>query len=186
MKSIANYEPLDCEGCPPRIKKLCSQYMLYVWNPSNYNPFAENDRSFCVLWKLKYDKRYRDVHFQEAAARDDKERRQKQPLIYGNGVERRAAKSKKLLATLSEKQWEFIKYTFNDRCCYCGRRRKLTKDHYIPLDEGGALTHRNILPACRSCNSSKGTNGAMYWFRKQLFYSYKRELMIRWMLNYGK
>jgi hypothetical protein len=144
------------------------------------------DTRACVLWRLKHDKKYMRSHPGIAKALEGMIRSQKDPLHYGNAGQRRKARQEKLLLTLSNKQWEFIKYAFNDRCCYCGKKRPLTKDHYIALAEGGATTHRNVIPVCRKCNSSKGTNGAMYWFRKQPFYNYKRELMIRWMLDYGK
>jgi 5-methylcytosine-specific restriction endonuclease McrA len=43
-------------------------------------------------------------------------------------------------------------------CVYCGRKmQRLTQDHITPLSRGGNHTKSNIVPACRSCNSKKGT-----------------------------
>jgi len=71
----------------------------------------------------------------------------------------RRVKAKGLVADLTEEQWETIKNVFKQKCVYCGKRtRRLEKDHVIPLGEGGPLTLSNIVPACKSCNSSKGTN----------------------------
>lgn len=43
-------------------------------------------------------------------------------------------------------------------CAYCHRpTKKLTADHAVPLARGGTNRIENIVPACRSCNSSKGT-----------------------------
>ncbi len=59
---------------------------------------------------------------------------------------------------LTIKQWEFIKFLYNFRCVYCGAKpRILTKDHIIPLSNGGSHTASNIVPACKSCNSKKNT-----------------------------
>jgi 5-methylcytosine-specific restriction endonuclease McrA len=42
-------------------------------------------------------------------------------------------------------------------CIYCGEGKPLTRDHKIPLSRGGTNSIDNIVPACRSCNSRKGT-----------------------------
>lgn len=48
----------------------------------------------------------------------------------------------------------------NGACAYCLRsNQKLTLDHVIPLAKGGAHDVSNIVPACESCNKSKGANG---------------------------
>jgi 5-methylcytosine-specific restriction endonuclease McrA len=51
-----------------------------------------------------------------------------------------------------------------DHCCaYCGTRAKghLTQDHLTPLSAGGSHTVSNVIPACRSCNSRKGTGAPL-------------------------
>jgi 5-methylcytosine-specific restriction endonuclease McrA len=53
-------------------------------------------------------------------------------------------------------QWEAMKRRAGGRCYYCHRRLPLEMDHVIPLVEGGNHTESNIVPACRSCNASKG------------------------------
>lgn len=42
-----------------------------------------------------------------------------------------------------------------DRCYYCGRKSKLTLDHFDPLAKGGAHCVSNVVFACSSCNSKK-------------------------------
>lgn len=43
------------------------------------------------------------------------------------------------------------------KCAYCGESDVvITFDHIVPTSEGGTHTLDNLLPACRSCNSSKG------------------------------
>lgn len=53
-------------------------------------------------------------------------------------------------------EWAEIKRRFAGRCAYCGCTARLTKDHVLPLAEGGAHAAANIVPACRPCNSRKG------------------------------
>jgi 5-methylcytosine-specific restriction endonuclease McrA len=49
---------------------------------------------------------------------------------------------------------------FNNCCCYCEKpfneQNKLTWDHFVPLSKGGSHAGDNLLPCCKSCNSSKG------------------------------
>ncbi len=60
--------------------------------------------------------------------------------------------------------WATLK-EFDYRCAYCLRKmQRLTKDHVIPLHRGGNHTKSNIVPACKRCNSSKGTNLLEEWF----------------------
>ena len=76
---------------------------------------------------------------------------------------RRARISQAPINNFTHAQWVAMQETFNHRCAYCGRRAKghLTQDHITPLSKGGSHTLSNIVPACRSCNSKKGTNEAL-------------------------
>lgn len=56
---------------------------------------------------------------------------------------------------LMSEQWEAIRRMYKYRCAYCGRKKPLTQDHITPVSKGGEHTLTNIVPACRSCNSSK-------------------------------
>lgn len=81
-------------------------------------------------------------------------------------------------------QWEECKQYFGQLCAYCGGRRDLTQDHFIPLLEGGEYTINNIVPACETCNSSKCSRDFFLWYPQQPFYSKKRELKILKYLGY--
>ncbi len=50
-------------------------------------------------------------------------------------------------------------------CAYCGAQGELTWDHLIPTSKGGLNTISNHVPACKSCNSSKGDRDAIEWYR---------------------
>ena len=64
---------------------------------------------------------------------------------------------------------------------------QLHQEHFIPLSKGGGYTHNNIIPACRSCNSSKWNNNFFDWYPKQEFYSEEKEnFILNFILNYLK
>lgn len=56
----------------------------------------------------------------------------------------------------------------HDTCWYCGRPVSecgpLTADHVFPRAKGGAVISGNLIMACRSCNSSKGTKDLLAWY----------------------
>jgi 5-methylcytosine-specific restriction endonuclease McrA len=64
---------------------------------------------------------------------------------------------------------------FGGKCAYCGstprKNKRLTKDHLEPISQGGGTIPENIVPACFSCNSSKGAEDFKDWFMKQSFFS---------------
>lgn len=57
--------------------------------------------------------------------------------------------------TLAERTAKFAQ--LGDVCFYCRKAGKLEADHATPLSRGGSDDIGNILPACKSCNSSKGS-----------------------------
>jgi len=67
---------------------------------------------------------------------------------------------------LTQKEWEMCQAYFDYRCCYCGSTGEITKDHLKPLKMGGKMNIVNIVPACRSCNSSKKDRQWQEWYTK--------------------
>ena len=51
-------------------------------------------------------------------------------------------------------------------CHYCGAwvgARALTMDHVVPLIRGGKSSRRNVVPACKACNSKKQSLLPVEW-----------------------
>jgi 5-methylcytosine-specific restriction endonuclease McrA len=88
-----------------------------------------------------------------------REYRRKNPDIMLACRERKRAR--KLNAPVNDftaAQWKAMKAHYGYRCVYCRKKsQRLTQDHITPLSKGGAHTQSNIVPACRSCNSTKWT-----------------------------
>ena len=98
--------------------------------------------------------------------------------------QKRRSKKKELESTLTLEQWEQMKKDFNYCCAYCGKKRKLTHEHFIALSNNGEYTHNNIVPVCVSCNASKGNKSFWEWFPTYRYYSKKRESFVLKYLNY--
>lgn len=54
---------------------------------------------------------------------------------------------------------------FGGSCSYCSWGGAEAIDHVIPVSEGGRDDVSNIVPACRSCNSSKRDRTVLRWKR---------------------
>lgn len=68
---------------------------------------------------------------------------------------RRYAREKNAEGSHTLKEWNELKKHFNNCCAICGESKKLTKDHIMPLSEGGSDYIKNIQPLCKNCNSRK-------------------------------
>lgn len=56
----------------------------------------------------------------------------------------------------SETEWQETLTYFDNKCAYCGKDNvPLTQDHIIPVTRNGSTEIKNIVPACRNCNSQK-------------------------------
>ena len=63
-----------------------------------------------------------------------------------------------------------IKESFDCTCVYCGETyelSELTLDHVRPRSNGGETISSNCVPACRSCNQSKGSEEWSSWMMRR-------------------
>lgn len=61
--------------------------------------------------------------------------------------------------------WDDCKRAWGECCAYCGHKRKLTQDHFIPISDPASpgTVPGNIVPACGACNSSKCNRSPYEW-----------------------
>jgi len=78
------------------------------------------------------------------------------------------------IITVTHEDIELLKQAFSQSCVYCGSKEKLTIDHVIPLAKGGTHELKNLLPCCRSCNSSKNCSPVQSWYQSKPFFSEQR------------
>jgi 5-methylcytosine-specific restriction endonuclease McrA len=68
---------------------------------------------------------------------------------------------------LSPDQWTALKEAWGG-CAYCAATGKpLQRDCVLALSRGGRYTLANIVPACRSCNTSKCNDEVTAWLRRK-------------------
>ena len=68
---------------------------------------------------------------------------------------------------LTAEEWEALTGAWGG-CAYCGATdAALQKDCVLALSRGGRYTLENIVPACRSCNTSKCNDEVTGWLRRK-------------------
>lgn len=75
-------------------------------------------------------------------------------------------------------EWKEVLIYFGGECAYCGctprRGQRLTRDHLKALSREGSTCPSNIVPACPTCNCSKGAEDFKDWYMRQPFFSQER------------
>lgn len=146
----------DCDYCG----KMSSQ------RPSHY---YRKERHFCSMdCYSKYRKEQLPLTEQHAYKGVRKEGESKQvyhrryvknnPERISHLKARRYAREKNAKGSHTLEEWQGLKGTYDNKCVHCGEKKKLTKDHIIPLSKGGTDYITNIQPLCRNCNSKKWAN----------------------------
>ncbi|MFZ1409921.1 MAG: HNH endonuclease [Micropruina sp.] len=68
---------------------------------------------------------------------------------------------------LTDEQWIALKGAWAG-CAYCGATDgALQRDCVLPISRGGRYTLDNVVPACRSCNTSKCNDEVTSWLRRK-------------------
>ena len=68
---------------------------------------------------------------------------------------------------LSDEQWAALRVAWGG-CAYCGASdAALQRDCVLPVSRGGRYTLDNVVPACRSCNTSKCNAEVTGWLRRK-------------------
>lgn len=79
------------------------------------------------------------------------------PELTAGQRERRNNRLTEGVSDFTNEQWSQKLEEFGGRCAYCKRALPQSRDHVIPISKGGFHTASNIVPACKPCNSAKGT-----------------------------
>lgn len=80
---------------------------------------------------------------------------------------RRRRRLNRVRHDLSDEQWTALQAAWGG-CAYCGvTDGPLQRDCVLALSRGGRYTLDNVVPACRSCNTSKCNHEVTSWLRRR-------------------
>lgn len=142
-----------------------------LWGQNNPDKVRERSRrrrsenpEFFRLYDRKYYIRNRDAILERT-----KRFAQNNPLKVAQFRQGKRARKRAAIADFTPVQWLTCLEYFNHTCAYCGAQQDfwhvLEQEHFVPLAAGGGYTVSNIIPACKSCNSSKQDKPCSEWLR---------------------
>lgn len=141
------------------------------WRNANIEHSREYHRNWRAANRDKsrsYSRKWKRLHYETALEIDRIRHRNKPDRAKANDL-RREARKLMLPASYTADDWNRSLSFFGYTCAYCGRQRGLwnpmTADHFIPLSspECPGTVPSNMIPACRSCNSSKNDANPIGW-----------------------
>jgi 5-methylcytosine-specific restriction endonuclease McrA len=82
---------------------------------------------------------------------------------------RRKRRLDRVVHDLTDAQWAALQTAWTG-CAYCGTNDEpLQRDCVLAISRGGRYTLQNVVPACRSCNTSKCNDEVTGWLRRKRF-----------------
>lgn len=173
--------PTVCKisGCnkPINARGLCQMHYRRLKVHGDTDTVLINRGTPCVIEGCKKTNRrngYCEEHYRESKLYRNRHRQY--------SAQRRAVQASVPINDFTEDDWSKILESFDKKCSYCGRRTKLEQEHIVPITKGGSHTMTNIIPACKSCNSSKRQRLLDNWYPLQPFYEKEREdKILKWM-----
>jgi len=154
--------------------------------------YYQENKEKILDYSRHYGKQYREKNKDSISEYRKRYKLNNRELFNKYNQKRRSIK-KGLPSTLTTTQWRKIKEVFNYKCAYCGMsedkhikewEEQLHQEHFIPLTSGGEYTRNNIIPACKSCNGSKGNKDFFDWYIEFEHYNKTREKNILEYLGY--
>jgi 5-methylcytosine-specific restriction endonuclease McrA len=119
---------------------------------------------------LEYSRKHREEHPVEVKEALAEWRRNNPEKVRAHWQKRRTAKHGNG-GFYTHEQWVALCNKYDNRCLCCGKKKKLTVDHVVPLSKGGTSWIENIQPLCLLCNLVKNAKTIDY--------------RISWEINYA-
>jgi len=141
---LSNNRDRNREVCARRYIARKEEFLAYF--KEYYKANAEKIKARSAAWSKKNPSK---VHLYSVSTR-----------------KKRMAAIKMTKNPVTAEELDAIKKAAKGQCRYCGKKRKLTFDHIVPLARGGEHSKCNIVMACHSCNCSKNAQDPHAYARK--------------------
>lgn len=153
--------------------KLCATRVAIEWQKANKDRVNQKNaewRRNNTTASRQHQRRYRDTHKEQERAKWDRwkqENPEKYKATRAASRSKRRAREANVVGTVTSKEIKNLKTEYCKLCAYC-LQPATTIDHIVPLNDGGQNVLDNLVPACRSCNSSKQDAPLLVWMLRRL------------------
>jgi 5-methylcytosine-specific restriction endonuclease McrA len=131
-----------------RVRDVANRDHIHAYNATWYAEHREERKAYNAVYNAAHREERRLTKAAHLAAHPELNR--------ASGKRHRARIAGAPVNDFTAAQWTAMKEHYGHCCVYCGKKQqRLTQDHLTPLSQGGSHTLRNIVPACKSCNSRK-------------------------------
>jgi len=137
-----------------------------AWAENNKEKSAEIKRNYWIANPRKVaesSKKWQQANKAHVKAVADEWVRNNRHLVNSQAARRRAKKKANKTFCILPRD---LKRLYAANCHYCQEQAPIEADHVISVDYGGDHGIGNLLPACRTCNASKGNKTIMEWLTK--------------------
>jgi len=152
----------QCKGYRENNKEHYSEYnkKYRIKNKERIKERLEKNKKYIFGYMKKWRKYNRNNLMVYAKIYNKSWRRtEKGKACIQRGSNKRRARERDIINTLTAKEWIDILKQYKFRCAYCGKEFNLfdrpERDHIIPVSKGGNNIKENVVPACRRCNARK-------------------------------
>lgn len=144
-------------GASPSVARLIYREQQRRWreHPAEYHRHQRDKALREHHWRYMTDESFRLYHRSKSKRRKAQQRGSTTVMLSRDQLWRR---------------W----VEFDHTCAYCGAGGDLQVEHVVPISKGGEHHLGNIVPACQSCNFSKGKADALTWYQSQAFFDETR------------
>ncbi len=173
-RAEGTFRPATCHPHKPDVRRgLCQACSSREWrklNPERYREVQrraelkgkgrKSARTKAVKpWKneaLRYKKHaWYEANRSRCCNQSRDWRRKNRDRVYAAQCRRRARLQDGVSPGVTPAQWADILARYQGLCAYCGAEAT-ERDHITPIRKGGLDEPRNVVPACKRCNASKG------------------------------
>lgn len=176
--------------------KECKKEYLKQWRQKNpeYNKkyYAENLEYFKEYYQenAEYHREFMRQYIQDNKEYLSEKSREYQQSERGRLMKKARKQKRKSLenslpCTLTIDEYKATLEFFDNKCAYCecDLDESHHQDHVLALSKGGGYTKENIVPACATCNLSKGASYLGHWYIQQSFYSLESLVKVTNIIN---